>query len=541
MIVLLGGFGVTPVDAGETEACARLPGDLPFDSGSEATSRESTSPDDEPPATAARDLRVPGCDVLARVFVWDSIGMMEGAASSWAASSPSISGFVPWRSTPSRVRRADRNGSDMLRCLGLCVLTVAVAVSAYADEPLEKPTEPPSSTEQQQPESKSGYDDVRGMGGPTSVGGQLAADDTAKKPLINFNWLHERFYEHRKYLKNRYGLALNIDYNFLNQYASFSFDDRKAASGTFRVYGRWSPRTKKGRPGNGLVFRFENRHQIGPGTTPRNLGFDAGSALSTASFKEFGWGTTALYWEQGSLDEKIGFVAGHMDPGDWEDLHPLLNAYTAFLNDASFNNPTTALPNQGLGIAARAFVSDQIYLKGGLHDANGEPTSIDFESFFDVQEYFTWVEVGWAPDFKSDVLGESVHLTLWHADPRTEAGTLESWGVTFSAAHEYGEKWIPYIRAGYSEGGAALLRAMLTVGTGVRIRSDDLLGVAASWGSPPQGEEGRDQFGVEAFYRLQLTHNLQITPGFQWTLNPAYNRVRNSIWVASVLRIRFVL
>ena len=53
MIVLLGGFGVTPVDAGETEACARLPGDLPFDSGSEATSRKSTSPDDEPPADAA--------------------------------------------------------------------------------------------------------------------------------------------------------------------------------------------------------------------------------------------------------------------------------------------------------------------------------------------------------------------------------------------------------------------------------------------------------------------------------------------------------
>jgi porin len=426
-------------------------------------------------------------------------------------------------------------------CLGLCVLPVAVAVSAFADEPLEKPMDPPSPSEQSQPKSKSGYDDVHVMGGPTSVGGQLADDDTAKKPLFNINWIHERFYKRKEHLKNRYGLALNVDYNFLNQYASFSFDDRRAASGTFRVYGRWSPRWKKRRPENGLVFRFENRHQIGSGTTPRNLGFDAGSALSTASFKDFGWGTTALYWEQGSVDEKIGFVAGQMDPGDWEDLHPLLTAYTAFLNDASFNNPTTALPNQGLGIAVRAFLSDHLYLKGGLHDANGEPTSIDFESFFDVQEYFTWVEVGWAAHPKFEVIGGSVHLTLWHADPREEAGTLESWGVAFSAAHEYGEKWIPYIRAGYSEGGAALLRAMLTLGTGYRVRQDDLLGVAATWGSPPQGEEGRDQFTVEAFYRLQLTHNLQVTPGIQWTLNPAYNLERNSIWVASVFRIRFVL
>ena len=43
-----------------------------------------------------------------------------------------------------------------------------------------------------------------------------------------------------------------------------------------------------------------------------------------------------------------------------------------------------------------------------------------------------------------------------------------------------------------------------------------------------------DQVTIEAFYRLQLTDNLQVTPGFHWTSKSGQNE---SIWVGSVLRI----
>ena len=58
---------------------------------------------------------------------------------------------------------------------------------------------------------------------------------------------------------------------------------------------------------------MENRHNIGTGVTPRNLGYEAGAALSTASFKEFGWGLTNFYWKQSIID-KYFFVVGIMDP-----------------------------------------------------------------------------------------------------------------------------------------------------------------------------------------------------------------------------------
>ena len=415
-------------------------------------------------------------------------------------------------------------------------LLLAVGAPAIADEP-EEPADNPKQSEKK---SKSGYEDGDMIGGNSAVGGQLAQDDAVKKPLIHFGFLHEGFYDLKRRIKRKYGIELNVDYNFLNQYASFSNFDRHGSSGSLRFYGRWRPPWAKSPASGALVFRFENRHQIGP-QTPKELGFSTGSSLSTAGFKEFGWGTTALYWQKASENERLAFVAGQMDPGDFEDIHPLLNPWTAFMNDASFNNPTTALPNQGLGVVVRGFATDHLYLMAGLNDANGTPTKIDFESFFDVQEYFTWVEVGWATNPDREYSGESVHLTLWHSDERVEAGVPAGRGIAFSASQEFGEKWVPFLRAGYSEGDAANLSAMVSLGAGWRVRSDDLVGAAVTWARPPQGEDGRDQYTVEAFFRLQLTQNLQVTPGFHWTLNPAYNPGKDTVWVASVLRIRIVL
>jgi hypothetical protein len=48
----------------------------------------------------------------------------------------------------------------------------------------------------------------------------------------------------------------------------------------------------------------------------------------------------------------------------------------------------------------------------------------------------------------------------------------------------------------------------------------DLLGTAVSWGRPPEGQ-GPDQLTLEAFYRNQLLHNLQLTAAIHWTTQPS--------------------
>ncbi len=104
-----------------------------------------------------------------------------------------------------------------------------------------------------------------------------------------------------------------------------------------------------------LVWKMETRNPIFGNPTPRDMGFDTSSALSTANFKELDyWGVTDLYWLQRFRDARGGLLEGHMDPGDWADQYPLLNAWTAFMSDAFYNNPTEAIPKRGFGASSAA-------------------------------------------------------------------------------------------------------------------------------------------------------------------------------------------
>ena len=87
------------------------------------------------------------------------------------------------------------------------------------------------------------------------------------------------------------------------------------------------------------------------------------------------------------------------------------------------------------------------------------------------------------------------------------------------------------------------------VATGPRPRSSfdsttvpvqDFAGFAVSWSGPPDSSL-RNQFTTEAYYRLQLTHNVQVTPGFQFTIHPSRTTETDTLWVVSVLRVRFSL
>jgi len=90
---------------------------------------------------------------------------------------------------------------------------------------------------------------------------------------------------------------------------------------------------------------------------------------------------------------------------------------------------------------------------------------------------------------------------------------------------------MPFLRAGYSDGGGALLKASIGTGAGYYFsESRDLLGFGINWGRPP--ESGLDdQYTAELFYRLQLAQNLAITPDVQMLINPALNPNEDVIWV----------
>lgn len=100
--------------------------------------------------------------------------------------------------------------------------------------------------------------------------------------------------------------------------------------------------------------------------------------------------------------------------------------------------------------------------------------------------------------------------------------------------------WMPFLRAGYSDDGGALLEASISAGIGYYMSdSRDLLGFGVNWGKPP-GSGLDDQYTAEIFYRLQLAQNLAITPDLQLIIDPALNPDENTIWVFA-LRARLAL
>ena len=374
-----------------------------------------------------------------------------------------------------------------------------------------------------------------------SVEADVAASDQVKSALFPIDIAGSRlnhYYDFRANMKRLIGLEFSTDYNVLGQIASDTFSgEDEAASQVFRVLGTWL-RVGEDEGAHGhLVWKFEYRGAFGSLPTPRDMGFDTGSALSTANFKELGWGQTDLYWRQYFGPRKWAFNIGHMDPGDWADQYPLLNAWTLFLNDAFYNNPTEAIPKRGFGIVGQYYADNNLYLAAGVHDANGKDGRLDWDSFWSTREWMNWVEFGYRSG-RSVGARHNAHVHLWQQDAREEAGTSQSEGIAFTYSVEVESGGIGFVRVGWSDGDAPQMRRFIGLGGAFPIKGRDVLGVATSWGGPPD-ESLRNQVASELFYRLQVTQNLTLTPSIQVTYEPSFNEAVTWLTVAG-LRMRMV-
>ena len=84
---------------------------------------------------------------------------------------------------------------------------------------------------------------------------------------------------------------------------------------------------------------------------------------------------------------------------------------------------------------------------------------------------------------------------------------------------------VPFARYGHGDGADLLVEHLVALGVGFERpfgAADDVAGVGGSW-ARPSVPGARDQWGLEVFYRFQLTPVIQVTPGFQLLINPSLN------------------
>ena len=393
------------------------------------------------------------------------------------------------------------------------------------------------------------------FGGPDSTKKRIASDRVQTLTPLDFGLL-KPWYKWKDNLQKEHGLALGAEYNAVYLKASDSLPgtDDYSGAGIFRFRGAWEAFGRGTDHSGTLMFLVEHTHDF-TDTLPNsfaaeNLGY---AGISNINYNDDGLRLNTLYWDQMFQNGKYEVIAGFLDISDYVDVYPLTSPWTDFFNYAfSIGAGALDLANDGaLGFAGAAWLTHSVYVMAGLVDQNSDPTDPfeGFDTFWNDHEFFKHIEIGWTGVSQEAWFLNNVHLTLWHADEREEMGVDDGWGGVLSFNHSINEKWLVFLRGGYSDDGGSLLERSVSIGAGYTpgglelLGSGSQLGLAANWGRPNEdllGSDLDDQYAFEIYFRWMVSDELAITPGVQLLIDPALNPDEDNIWLFG-LRARFAL
>jgi porin len=209
-------------------------------------------------------------------------------------------------------------------------------------------------------------------------------------------------------------------------------------------------------------------------------------------------------------------------------------------------NTAIPLPLQGLGGFLMYKPTPQLFFRLGVHDANADPHAPASDTL--VGELFTIFEAGWDTDLVPRQKGKPpaghVHLSAWHQDERKGFGISTGSGFTVTADQTIG-RFHPYLRYGYANSdsdGPTFARQMVAAGVGIGNifgQNKDLIVIGVSW-TEPTDDTKNDQTAIDAFYRVQVTPQIEFGPTLGVVFNPVDNPDEDTVYVGG-LRLRVFL
>ncbi|MGI9481107.1 MAG: hypothetical protein ACR2OR_01995 [Hyphomicrobiales bacterium] len=233
----------------------------------------------------------------------------------------------------------------------------------------------------------------------------LIEDEAVKEALITPSPLDpilepwERF---KRELQEQVGLKVGIAHTSAYQNANTNFAGQcDAAGGILAILGDWQLWGEGTGYSGRLAFRFQDRHNLSSG--PANLqtfGILAGSLWPAAvAYSEFNFSLLELWWEQSLIQDSAGFRVGKIIPFAVHDYSFLKNPTTSFMNAPFSLNATIPYTLVGLGAAGVVRPVPEIYVVGGIYDANGRAETSGFNTFFNQKEYLKMVDIGFDPGY----------------------------------------------------------------------------------------------------------------------------------------------
>lgn len=362
----------------------------------------------------------------------------------------------------------------------------------------------------------------------------------------------------RELLEKDHQFTFGLDYQVLGLSASSPTQggEDKAAGGVVRLYGAWDLIGLESVNRGGLVWKIEHRHGY-TDSSPKEFSFiDPGLGyigMIGSAYSDQGGRLTNLYWKQKFNEGNTAIIAGYLDTSDYVDTYALASPWTGFTNLAfSTGAGAIGLPDDGvLGVAVGHMLNESLYIIAGVADAKGrsDKPSDGFNTLFNDHKFFSSFELGWTAS-QDQIYTDNVHMTVWHIDGETQHNltqTEDAHGINFSASFFATPRFMPFIRAGFSEGDVALYDKSLTIGLGYfgLLSENNNLGFAVNFSevndnlAKAYGAADKKQFTSELYYNMTIGEFIQLTPNIQYIDNPAISTEENT-WVLG-LRARFFL
>jgi len=245
-------------------------------------------------------------------------------------------------------------------------------------------------------------------------------------------------------------------------------------------------------------------------------------------------------WIQQKFDNKFGYRVGKIFPITAYDFLPFKNFRTDFVDFNHVTNAAIPLPGNGLGAFVQYRPEPHLMLRLGAHDANADVQESGFDTYDD--ELFTIFEIGLdtrlLPRQPGGPPQGHMHVSVWHQDEREDAGVDDGWGIALTALQRFG-KFSPFLRYGYADvnaDGPTPVKHMANAGLvidGIFGDIQDRIGLGYTW-SDPADTSLSNQDTIEAYYRLQLTPEIQIGPTFEAVFDPVRYPDEDSVYVWGV-------
>lgn len=409
------------------------------------------------------------------------------------------------------MRGSTRTGGAhlVLAAAGLAACSTSIAIAAAEDEP------------------------TPGLNNPGSIVERLEEDNASREYLFRIPGLSDatqRWRDGEADLMAKHGLRFGASFTTLYQKASdaigpeddgASFDLDISGTWTFQGRGTDSPTEL----GLGLFWR----DTLDSAIPPQKLFAMAGTLWSNAA--PYGENDPVIgeLWLQKKFGNRYGFRVGKIFPITAYDFFPFKNFRTDFVDFNHVTNAAIPLPGNGLGAFGVYRPRPDILLRVGVHDANADVEKSGFDTYDG--ELFTIFEVGYDTGLAPRAPGRPpqghIHLTLWHQDEREDAGVDDGWGLGASAVQRFG-RFTPFLRYGFADveaTGPTPVEQMVNIGVvvdGIFGRGNDRIGIGYTW-SEPADPSLDDQGTIDAYYRIQLTPEIQVGP----TLEVIFDPVRN--------------